>query len=195
MCKHCGHPIGYHWVEGEECTVKDCQCPGYEPLEVERGAGTGDMKATFQKLNKGWNAEPNAPFPSVEIQGDDVLLQFYVNPFLFPDFREDEIGILRFVRCERYRLGSTNDHGWYLGQCRFSKLVPDWGEFYLVEGNAALLNSPKDWRSVGPQTGTERHFLFYFRDETFECVAEHCTIELSEVNSLIRTRKVLALPQ
>jgi hypothetical protein len=37
--------------------------------------------------------------------------------------------------------------------------------------------------------------LFYFRDETFECVAEHCTIELSEVNSLIRTRKVLALPQ
>jgi hypothetical protein len=32
------------------------------------------MKASFQKLNNGWNAQPNAPFPSVEVQADDVLL-------------------------------------------------------------------------------------------------------------------------
>jgi hypothetical protein len=38
MCKHCGHPIGYHWLEGEKCTVKDCQCPGYEPAEEEHDA-------------------------------------------------------------------------------------------------------------------------------------------------------------
>jgi hypothetical protein len=153
------------------------------------------MKASFQKLNNGWNAQPNAPFPSVEVQADDVLLKFCVNPFQFPEFQEDEIGILRFVRCERYRLGSTNDHGWYLGQCRFSKLAPEWGEFYLVQGDAALLDAPKDWRSVRSPNGAGRHFLFYFRDETFECIAEHCTIERSEVNSLFRTRKVLALPR
>ena len=150
------------------------------------------MKATFQKLNEGWNAEPNAPFPSVEVQGEDVLLKFRVNPWQFPEFKRDEIGILRFVRCQRYRLGSTNDHGWYLGQCRFSKLAPEWGEFYLVQGDAALLDAPVDWQSVRPQTGAGRHFLFYFRDETFECVAEHCTIEASAANSLIRERKVIA---
>jgi|HubBroStandDraft_1064217.scaffolds.fasta_scaffold01586_4 hypothetical protein len=149
------------------------------------------MKAAFQKLNDGWNAEPNAPFPTVEVQGDDVLLKFLVNPFRFPEFKEDEIGILRFVRCERYRLGSTNDEGWYLGQCRFSKLAPEWGVFYLVQGDAALLDAPKDWRYVRPQSGARRHFLFYFRDGTFECLAENCDIEPSVANSLTRTRKVL----
>jgi hypothetical protein len=154
------------------------------------------MKTTFHKLNEGWNAEPNVPVPSIEVQGEDVLLRFFVNPWQFPEFKEDEIGILRFVRCQRYRLGSTNDHGWYLGQCRFSNLAPDWGEFYLVQGDAALLDEPKDWRSVRPQSSTGRHFLFYFRDDTFECVAEHCNIEPSVANSLMRTRKVLAgLPE
>jgi hypothetical protein len=150
------------------------------------------MKATFQKLNEGWNAEPNAPSPSVEVHGKDVLVKFFVNPWQFPEFKEDEIAILRFVRCERYRLGSTNDEGWYLGQCRFSKLAPNWGEFYLVQGDAELLDVPKDWRSVRPQSRAGRHFLFYFRDETFECVAEDCIIEPSVTNSLIRTRKLIA---
>jgi hypothetical protein len=30
-------------------------------------------------------------------------------------------------------LGRTNDEGWYLGQCRFSKVAPTWGEFYHVQ--------------------------------------------------------------
>jgi hypothetical protein len=64
----------------------------------------------------------------------------------------------------------------------------------LIQGDAELLDAPNDWQSVGPQIGAGRHFLFYFRDNTFECVAEHCKIEPSGVNSLMRTRKVLALP-
>jgi hypothetical protein len=35
MCKHCGHPIGYHWLEDEKCTVKDCRCPGYKRARDE----------------------------------------------------------------------------------------------------------------------------------------------------------------
>jgi len=152
------------------------------------------MRVTFHKLNNGWNAEPNAPVPSVEVQDEDVLLKFFVNPFRFPEFLEEELGILRFVRCQRYRLGSTNDEGWYLGQCRFSRFAPEWGQFYMVQGDADLLDAPNDWQSVGPQIAAGRHFLFYFRDSTFECVAEHCKIEPSEANSLMRTRKMLAFP-
>lgn len=79
------------------------------------------MNTSFYQLNEGRNADPNAPRPAIEVQGEDVVLRFYVNPFQSHDFEEDEIGILRFVRCERYRLGATNDEGWYGGQCRFSK--------------------------------------------------------------------------
>lgn len=149
------------------------------------------MLPTFHQLNEGWNADPNAPEPALKVQGQDLVLKFLVNPFQFPGFRSGEIGVLRFVRCERFRLGSTNDEGWYLGQCRFSGLAPRWGEFYAVRGDAALLEMPEDWSFVSASSGCGWHFLFYFRDETFECIAEQCIIEPAANNSLYRTGKKL----
>jgi len=144
------------------------------------------MSATFVQLNQGWNAEPNAPCPDVIVQGRDVLLTFFVNAFQFEHFAPDERGVLRFVNAERYRLGPTNDEGWYRGECRFSQLAPAWGEFYLVSGDASVLDAPDDWRVLGPRSGAGRHFLFYFRDSTFECVAQECVIEASADNALHR---------
>lgn len=152
---------------------------------------SGLMKITFQQLNEGWNAEPNAPNPVIEIEGNDVALKFLVNAFQFAEFEEEENGILRFVESERYRLGSTNDEGWYRGQCRFSKLAPAWGQFYLVQGDKELLDAPTDWEIIGSNSGSGAHFLFYLRDNTFECVSRQCNIEPSVNNSLQRTGKKL----
>jgi hypothetical protein len=150
------------------------------------------MKMTFVQLNDGWNADPNAPEPTVRVIGSDLVLSFFVNAFQFPEFNEGEQGCLRFINCERYRLGLTNDEGWYRGQCRFSKLAPSWGEFYLVSGDSPLLEAPLDWKLLRPANGTGKHFLFYFRDDTFECVAERCIIEPTNNNALQRTEKKLA---
>jgi len=60
------------------------------------------MRPHFLQVNLGWNAEPNAPDPQVEFLGSDLLLRFYVNPFQFEEFDEDEIGFLRFVNCVRF---------------------------------------------------------------------------------------------
>jgi hypothetical protein len=132
----------------------------------------------FQQLNHGWNAEPNAPAPKVVVNGADVLLTFRMNPFQFPEFRPGDVGRLRFSCCKRYRLGSTNDEGWYRGQCRFSKLAPRWGEFYEVKGDLRLAQCPDDWVHVSPQAEGSRHFLFYFRDEEFECDAMDWSFEV-----------------
>src|SRR6478736_916613 len=90
---------------------------------------------TFEQLNDGWNANPNAPNPKVTIEGRDVLVSFGMNRFVFPDFTAEDVGRLRFCLCSRYRLGDTNDEGWHRGQCRFSKIAPSWGEFYEVSGD------------------------------------------------------------
>jgi len=133
---------------------------------------------TFRQLNEGWNAEPNAPAPRVTVEGQDVVVSFFMNPFQFPQFKQEDVGRLRFSSCGRYRLGPTNDEGWYLGQCRFSKAAPRWGEFYEVAGDLRLRQCPDDWVVVSPVQGSARHFLFYFRDQTFECDAADWTFEV-----------------
>jgi hypothetical protein len=127
----------------------------------------------FVKLNDGWNAEPNAPAPVVARLGTDVVLEFRLNPFQFKKFSKGDRARLVFRNSWRYRLGGTNDEGWYLGQCRFSKVAPAWGEFYEVQGDLKLESLPGDWVVLGPEPhAPAKHFLFYLRDQTFECDAE-----------------------
>jgi hypothetical protein len=130
------------------------------------------MDTRFIKLNNGWNAEPNSPAPVVSRSGDDVFLEFDLNAFRYKHSQGDR-GRLVFRRCWRYRLGSTNDEGWYLGQCRFSKIAPSWGDFYEVDGDLKLESAPNDWMVIGPERHIPaKHFLFYLRDQTFECDAD-----------------------
>lgn len=138
----------------------------------------------FTQLNHGWNAEPNAPAPQVEMRGNELHLHFLLNPFAFQTFKEDDRGIIRFLGTTRYRLGPTNDEGWYRGQCRYSKVAPNWGEFYEIIGEDSLRDLPTDWRTIALRPDRGRHFLFYFRDETFECNADNWQFELRRANAL-----------
>lgn len=138
----------------------------------------------FLKLNEGWNAEPNAPAPIVTIVGSRLILRFFLNPFRYSEFAEEDVGIVRLEGCARYRLGPTNDEGWSLGQCRYSRIAPAWGEFYELIGDDPLLDQPQDWLPIGPTSGALRHFLFYFRDETFECLSVAWKIDPDPLNKL-----------
>ena len=140
---------------------------------------------TFRQLNDRWNAEPNAPDPRVAVDGRDIVVSFLMNPFQFPQFSSEDVGKLRFTSCHRYRLGATNDEGWYRGQCRFSKIAPKWGEFYEVSGDLRLAECPHDWVEVVPASSGLRHFLFYFRDETFECDAADWSFEVCRPNTAL----------
>jgi hypothetical protein len=140
----------------------------------------------FHQLNIGWNADPNVPEPKATRAGHDVLLEFCVNAFQFQNFQPWERGVLRFLDCQRYTVTDINDHGWYLGQCRYSNIAPDWGEFYEITGEDPLRDQAPGWVDVGGRPNDGRHFLFYFRDETFECFARNWTIEPTDGNALHR---------
>jgi hypothetical protein len=130
------------------------------------------MATRFTQLNHGWNAEPNAPHIDVRVDGTAVILSFLANPFQFSEFVNGQIIRLRFIEVWRYAIGDINDEGWYLGQCRFSKLAPTWGEFYEVSGDLRLDQFDAEWQLVSESPAQSlRHFLFYFRDENFECDA------------------------
>lgn len=134
------------------------------------------METKFTKLNDGWNAEPNAPNPRISTSKLAVILKFNLNPWAYQGFAEGDEAELVFSDCWRYRLGSTNDEGWHRGQCRFSGLAPSWGEFYEVKGDLLLDKVPGDWVHLFPGAKPLRHFLFYFRDNTFECDASNWSL-------------------
>jgi hypothetical protein len=139
---------------------------------------------TFKQLNQGWNADPNAPHPAVSRDGSDIVLRFFLNPHQFKQFKNEDIGILRFSDCVRYRLGPTNDEGWHLGQCRYSASAPAWGAFYELIGDDPLIDLPSDWEMVTASSTPSRHLLFYLRDDTFECVASGWRYDPAPLNAL-----------
>lgn len=131
------------------------------------------MSTAFKQLNQGWNADPNAPEPKADWRGEDLFLVFRPGWYEPDRLREGPVIGIVFERCSRYRFGTVNDEGWYRGQCRFSRTAPAWGEFYEVSGDLKLDQVDDRWNSRGDVSEGSKHFLFYFRDEEFECDAAH----------------------
>jgi hypothetical protein len=131
---------------------------------------------TFERLNDDWNAEPDAPYEKVAVSGTTVRLMFFLNPWAY-GAEEDEKGCLTFEQCSMWRLAATHDEGWYAGQCRYSEAAPAWGKFYELLGEDNHRLTPTDWHGLAPMTPEKRPFLFYLRDNTFECLTEEWRFE------------------
>jgi len=129
------------------------------------------MGIKFHRLNRSWNAEPNAPNEKIYIDQSSLFLEFNVNPWEYSGFAENERVTLKFISCSNYRLGPTNDEGWYLGQCRYGKAAPKWGEFYQICGAALDVANSNGWIKIN-YARMKRHYLFYLKDNTFECYAD-----------------------
>ena len=138
------------------------------------------MSTTFHQLNKNWNAEPNSPNPKVEWQGDDLKLTFLMNSYQCSEFDKNNIGEIIFTDCSRFRLGTLNDEGWYRGQGRFADIPHQWGEFYEVFGDLRLDSFSDDWNTHVPDVARRSHYLFYFRDEDFECDARCWSLNITK---------------
>ncbi|WP_113110786.1 hypothetical protein [Rhizobiales bacterium] len=148
------------------------------------------LKFVKLQLGRGWVAEPNAPEPQVSAEGPSVKVRFRAFRTV-PDKKptgvrralslfsktspkfEETWGTLRFVGCSRWRWDSTNDHEWYKvdGHGRYSGIAPRWGEFYELVGPDPDRDAVS-WDEIGADTVHSRHFLYYFRDETIEFIAE-----------------------
>jgi len=148
----------------------------------------GIKKMKFKRLNNGWDAEPNAPMPVIELLKavSVIKLSFYLNSFIHEDVEEEDKGILEFNNCYQYRIGATNDEGFYRGQCRFYKIGIVWGNFYNIINSTWRTDFPSD-KIMGDSTLINNpnlnHYLFYFRDETFECIAESYTFMIIRNNN------------
>ena len=132
----------------------------------------------YTRLNNNWNADPNTPEANISINDGTLTLNFYLNYFLNNKFKEGDKGQLTFNNCYKYYFGAPNDEGYYRGQHRYKLTDLPFGEFYLLKtdwrndfpANAKVLNP--DFNPNGM-----KHFIFFLKENTFECVAEDYTMK------------------
>lgn len=128
----------------------------------------------YKKLNDTWNAEPNAPEVKLIIENSSVSLIFYINTFLFENFNEGQKGILSFKKVHKFSFNNTNDEGYYSNQYRYKSSKLPWGEFYLLDSDWSN-DFHKNHLIILPFNKSlinHKHFIFFLKDNTFECVAE-----------------------
>lgn len=124
----------------------------------------------FIKLNEGWNAEPNIPNPQIDIFQNNLVLSFVMNSYQ----NDGDIGFILFKDVLKYRLGSPNDEDFYKGEFRYKSSQVNWGEFYKIK-NSDFTNilhfKMLNQKLIGEDN--LKHYIFFFRDNTFECIAKH----------------------
>lgn len=134
-----------------------------------------DDLPTFTRLNEDWNAHPNDVGLKLEQTGDELIARMKPNPYVYRQYEKSPEIIVSFKNCSNYRVTSVNDEGWYLGECRFSGLAPEWGEFYEISGNTRDNMNHTPW--IKMEGGGEKHFHFYLKDETVEVKAQDWTLK------------------
>ncbi len=127
----------------------------------------------YEKLNINWNADPNSPMPKISRIDDGISIKFYLNSFIYEHIGKEDKGLIKFYNVYKYRLGTTNDEGYFYGQFRYKNDQLPWGEFYQLEDSDWLKDFPDDEIILNDTIDHKelRHFIFFFKDETFECIA------------------------
>ena len=134
-------------------------------------------------LTIGWNADPNAPEVQLTVDGTSVTLEFFVNYFNYEKFEEGDKAKVTFNNCHKYSFNSMNDEGYYMGQYRYKYTDLPWGEFYKLDTNWET-DFPARHNLLTAMTEKARpsHYIFFFKDNTFECVAESYQLEFYSKN-------------
>ena len=117
-----------------------------------------------------WNADPVSPEIGLEVDGIDLIMDIYLNHFRFDRYQEGDKVKIRFKNCAEYSLNTCNDEGYFYGQYRTNHNELPWGEFYEIKSELDK-ELPNPIEKIQTNNSDKKHFIFFFKDETFECLA------------------------
>lgn len=130
----------------------------------------------FIQLSNNWNAHSVSPEVNLQIVGKNLIMEIYLNHYMFDSFVEGDKARITFENSYKYSLNSCNDEGYYYGQYRINWKQLEWGEFYeIISGLDRKL--PEPIVQLSGDLDNKRHYIFFFKDETFECLADNYKLE------------------
>jgi hypothetical protein len=136
-----------------------------------------DEAIDYFKITTDWNADPVSPEIELNVIGNDLTMVIFVNHLVFDDFEEGDKAKIVFKDCSIYSLNQCNDEGYYYGQYRTNPNNLPWGEFYEIKSGLDR-KFPKPVTRIKEDFEGKRHFIFFFKDETFECLSSDFKLEL-----------------
>ncbi len=126
----------------------------------------------YEKLNTNWNADPNSPEPIVWVKEGNLIVDFFLNHFVFDQFKVGDRARIVFKACSKYSLNYCNHDGYYMGQYRTNPNELPWGEFYeIIKGFD--YDFPEPLEILNKNKPTNLHYIFFFRDHTLEVLADN----------------------
>jgi hypothetical protein len=131
---------------------------------------TAVKKIHYIQITTDWNADPVSPEIELNKEGNDLIMDIYLNHFKFESQKEGDKAKIRFTNCVEYSLNTCNDEGYYYGQYRTTPNELPWGEFYEIKSGLDR-NMPDPIVTITNDNSPKKHFIFFFKDETFECLA------------------------
>ena len=130
----------------------------------------------FVQISTSWNADPVSPEVELQVVGNDLEMDIYLNHYAYENTKEGDKTKIKFKNCSEYSLNVCNDEGYYYGQYRTTPKVLSWGEFYEIKGGLDR-NLPQPIVQLTSDKSHKRHFVFFFKDEAFECLASDFSME------------------
>jgi hypothetical protein len=131
-------------------------------------------KPTYIKLNLDFDVEPNAPSPKISTNGSSLNLSFLLNPFLWDNVEDDEQADLLFHDIQKYRLGRPGSDN-FRDYRYYDAGIDNYG-FYQINNSNWKKDFPIDEKIISEESidtkGEFKHYVFFFRDNTFECIAK-----------------------
>jgi hypothetical protein len=128
------------------------------------------QKIDYIQITNDWNADPVSPEIELKVDGIDLIMDIYLNHFQFDKYQEGDKVKIRFKNCAEYSLNTCNDEGFYYGQYRIKPTELEWGEFYEIKSGLDR-RLPNPIKKIQNDNSDKKHFIFFFKDETFECLA------------------------
>lgn len=145
----------------------------------------------IQKLNKNWSAEPSVLLESIKRTDDGIEVNFVLNSLPYEYIEEGEKGKLEFYDVYAYRNGPSNSEE--ISKRKIPLKVDQIanGDFYELLDSKWKTDFPTDKIIVDEtkKTSKLRHFLFFLKDSTFECLASDYSYSYNiEIDDILETK-------
>jgi hypothetical protein len=151
-----------------------------DKTQEEKPAAKAVRQIEYVQISTDWNADPVSPEIDLKVDGTDLTMDIYLNHDAFDNFTEGDKARIRFKNCSEYSLNTCNDEGYYYRQYRTNPNELPWGEFYEIKSGLDR-NYPEPIVKIQSDNINKRHFIFFFKDETFECHASEFELEFYNV--------------